>query len=53
MKYLDEKNLIKVMFEHMKHELNRLQTLEGTFVNVTKEANKLAVILYYKILIKL
>lgn len=31
------------MFEHMKSELNRVHSLEGTVFNVTKEANKLAV----------
>lgn len=42
-KYLDEKALIKTLFHHMKSEINRLQLLEQTVSDMSKEANKLAV----------
>ncbi|CAH1179356.1 unnamed protein product [Phaedon cochleariae] len=46
-KYLEEKNLLKTIFHHMKTEISRVQKLEGTVADISKEANKLAMIAEY------
>ncbi|XP_057671934.1 centromere-associated protein E-like [Diorhabda carinulata] len=45
--YLEERSLLKVIFEHMKNEITRLQKLEETISDVSDEANKLAIVAEY------
>ncbi|VEN47911.1 unnamed protein product [Callosobruchus maculatus] len=47
MKYLEEKNLLKTIFQHMKTELIRVSQLEGTVADMGQEAKKLAMIAEY------
>ncbi|XP_074027954.1 uncharacterized protein isoform X1 [Leptinotarsa decemlineata] len=46
-KYLEEKDLLKAIFHHLKSEISRVQKLEGTVSDISKEANKLAMIAEY------
>ncbi|XP_018564696.1 GRIP and coiled-coil domain-containing protein 2-like [Anoplophora glabripennis] len=47
MKYLEEKNMLKTIFQHMKTEITRVQKLECAVADISKEASKLAVIAEY------
>lgn len=47
MKYLEEKGMLRTIFGHMKAELSRIQKLEGTVMDISKEANKLAIVAEY------
>ncbi|KAG5898340.1 hypothetical protein JTB14_034323 [Gonioctena quinquepunctata] len=46
-KYLEEKDLLRTIFHHLKSEISRVQKLEGTVSDISKEANKLAMIAEY------
>ncbi|KAJ8922098.1 hypothetical protein NQ315_004030 [Exocentrus adspersus] len=47
MKYLEEKNMLKTIFQHMKAEIARVQKLESAVADISKEASKLALIAEY------
>ncbi|CAH1980835.1 unnamed protein product [Acanthoscelides obtectus] len=47
MRYLEGRNIIKTIFQHVKAELKRVSELEGTVADMGQEAKKLAMIAEY------
>ncbi|XP_068913610.1 putative leucine-rich repeat-containing protein DDB_G0290503 isoform X4 [Tenebrio molitor] len=43
-KYLEEKNILKTIFQHLKSEISRIQQLEGAVADMTKETSRLSLI---------
>lgn len=43
LKYLEEKNILKTVFHHLKCEVSRIQQLEGAVADMSKETNRLSV----------
>lgn len=42
-RYLEEKSVLRTIYERLKKEIARSEELEGTVANMSKEANKLTV----------
>ncbi|XP_015840112.1 early endosome antigen 1 isoform X2 [Tribolium castaneum] len=43
-KYLEEKNILKTIFQHLKSEISRVQQLEDAVADMSKETNRLSLI---------
>lgn len=43
LRYQEERNILRSIYQQLKKEVSRVETLEGTVANVNKEANRLAV----------
>ncbi|KAJ8981515.1 hypothetical protein NQ317_011751 [Molorchus minor] len=46
-KYLEEKNMLRTIFQHMKSEICRVQKLETAIADISREASKLAMVAEY------
>ncbi|XP_063910372.1 early endosome antigen 1-like isoform X4 [Zophobas morio] len=44
LKYLEEKNILKTVFHHLKCEVSRIQQLEGAVADMSKETNRLSLV---------